>query len=188
MEAVRPSVQALWSTLCLRDQKRFLRHVVRSPAFAHAQLDTAMIEREKAVLFHQNAVPTPLAVAAAVAQQLHTEQAQQGADPFSRRDGWHSHASVQRRFALVQAGEPLEATLTYGPQGSLQLQWGRHKGRCTGKRKAMACCCSLLACAAPPRCMCWASSATSSRPRVPPCWSCPTRWLTRARATAKAAA
>ena len=29
MEAVRPSVQALWSTLCLRDQKRFLRHVVR---------------------------------------------------------------------------------------------------------------------------------------------------------------
>lgn len=29
MEAVRPSVQTLWSTLCLRDQKRFLRHVVR---------------------------------------------------------------------------------------------------------------------------------------------------------------
>ena len=29
MEAVRPAVQVLWSTLCLRDQKRFLRHVVR---------------------------------------------------------------------------------------------------------------------------------------------------------------
>ena len=107
---------------------QFLRHVVKSTAFAQAQLDTALIEREKALLFHQNAVPTPLAVAAAVAQQLHTEQAQQGADPFSRRDGWHSHASVQRRFALVQAGEPLEATLTYGPQGSLQLQVGAAQG------------------------------------------------------------
>ena len=107
---------------------QFLRHVVQSTAFAHAQLDTALIEREKAALFHQNAVPTPLAVAAAVAQQLHTEQTQQGADPFSRRDGWHSHASVQRRFALVQAGEPLEATLTYGPQGSLQLQVGTAQG------------------------------------------------------------
>ena len=29
MEAVRPAVQTLWSTMCLRDQKRFLRHVVR---------------------------------------------------------------------------------------------------------------------------------------------------------------
>ena len=47
MEAVRPSVQALWSTLCLRDQKRFLRHVVRYwdvhrhriAAQVHAQLE-----------------------------------------------------------------------------------------------------------------------------------------------------
>ncbi|MDH1676157.1 ATP-grasp domain-containing protein, partial [Comamonas aquatica] len=49
---------------------QFLRHVVRSTAFAGAQLDTALIEREKAALFDQQPVPTALAVAATVAQLL----------------------------------------------------------------------------------------------------------------------
>lgn len=108
---------------------QFLRHVVKSDAFATAQLDTALIEREKAALFHQTAVPTPLAVAAAVAQQLQAEQAQQGADPFSRRDGWHSHATVERHFAFLQGDAAVHATLTYAPQhASLQLQVGEVQG------------------------------------------------------------
>ncbi|MDQ1260317.1 MAG: 3-methylcrotonyl-CoA carboxylase alpha subunit, partial [Pseudomonadota bacterium] len=36
---------------------QFLRHVVASEAFAGARLDTALIEREKAVLFHQQRLP-----------------------------------------------------------------------------------------------------------------------------------
>ncbi|NOK24054.1 3-methylcrotonyl-CoA carboxylase, partial [Corallococcus carmarthensis] len=32
---------------------QFLRHVLRSDSFAHARLDTALIQREQAVLFHQ---------------------------------------------------------------------------------------------------------------------------------------
>ena len=54
----------------LSSNVQFLRHVVKSEAFAQAKLDTALIEREKAVLFQQTAVPTPLAVAIAVAQQM----------------------------------------------------------------------------------------------------------------------
>lgn len=107
---------------------QFLRHVVHSDAFAAAQLDTALIEREKAVLFDQTAVPTPLAVAIAVAQQLQSEQALQGNDPFSRRDGWHSHASVRRSFVFLQGSNTVNAVLTYGRDGALQLQAGASEG------------------------------------------------------------
>lgn len=103
---------------------QFLRHVIRSNAFAQAKLDTALIEREKDVLFTQTAVPTPLAVAIAVAQQLQAEQALETADPFSRRDGWHSHGTVRRSFTFVQDSATIQAVLTYGRHGTPQLQVG----------------------------------------------------------------
>ena len=106
----------------LSSNVQFLRHVVKSEAFAQAKLDTALIEREKAVLFQQTAVPTPLAVAIAVAQQLQAEQALETADPFSRRDGWHSHGTVRRSFTFVQDSATIQAVLTYGHHGTPQLQ------------------------------------------------------------------
>ena len=108
----------------LSSNVQFLRHVVKSEAFAQAKLDTALIEREKAVLFQQTAVPTPLAVAIAVTQQLQAEQALETADPFSRRDGWHSHGTVRRSFTFVQDSATIQAVLTYGHHGTPQLQVG----------------------------------------------------------------
>ncbi|MDH1381095.1 acetyl/propionyl/methylcrotonyl-CoA carboxylase subunit alpha [Comamonas aquatica] len=108
---------------------QFLRHVVRSTAFASAQLDTALIEREKAALFDQQPVPTALAVAAAVAQLLQAEQTLQTADPFSRRDGWHSHGTPRRSLQLLQGGTTVAASLTTGHDGQLQLQVGDTTGR-----------------------------------------------------------
>ena len=108
----------------LSSNVQLLRHVVKSEAFAQAKLDTALIEREKAVLFQQTAVPTPLAVAIAVAQQLQAEQALETADPFSHRDGWHSHGTVHRSFTFVQDSATIQAVLTYGRHGALQLQVG----------------------------------------------------------------
>lgn len=108
----------------LSSNVQFLRHVVKSEAFAQAKLDTALIEREKAVLFQQTAVPTPLAAAIAVAQQLQAEQALETADPFSRRDGWHSHGTVRRSFTFVQDSATIQAVLTYGRHGTPQLQVG----------------------------------------------------------------
>ena len=100
---------------------QFLRHVVRSPSFAKADLDTALIQREEALLFKQEPVGLAMAAAAAVAKQLLDERALEGNDPFSRRDGWRSHGVVQRRFAFEFHGAPATADLTYGRDGALQL-------------------------------------------------------------------
>ena len=105
----------------LNTNVQFLRHVVRSPAFAHAQLDTALIQREAAVLFQQEKVGLPAAVAAVVAHTLQAEQALQGHDPFSRRDGWQSHGVAQRRFEFVWQDQPRSARLTCGHDGRLSL-------------------------------------------------------------------
>jgi 3-methylcrotonyl-CoA carboxylase alpha subunit len=107
---------------------QFLRHVVRSPSFAQANLDTALIPREEAVLFNQEPVGLPLAVASAVAQALIQEQAAEDADPFSRRDGWRSHGLTVRRFAFEFHGEPGEAQLTYLHDGGLSLTVGNVSG------------------------------------------------------------
>ena len=103
---------------------QFLRLVARSEAFAKAQLDTALIQREQAVLFHQERVGLPLAAAAAVAQTLLEEREQEGRNPFSRRDGWHSHAELRRRFAFGFGEASVSAWLTYGRGGALSLAVG----------------------------------------------------------------
>ncbi len=107
---------------------QFLRYVVRSPSFSQANLDTALIPREQAVLFKQEPVGLPMAAAAAVAQALLGEKAQEGADPFSRRDGWRSHGVTTRRFQFEFHGEPASATLTYLHDGALQLSVGETSG------------------------------------------------------------
>jgi 3-methylcrotonyl-CoA carboxylase alpha subunit len=107
---------------------QFLRHVVGSPSFAQAELDTALIPREAAVLFNQDRVGRSLAVAAAVAQTLLAERATEGRDPFSRRDGWRAHGLTQRRFDFDYLGESLQAQLTYTHDGALHLAFGETAG------------------------------------------------------------
>ncbi|MDP2162829.1 MAG: acetyl/propionyl/methylcrotonyl-CoA carboxylase subunit alpha [Hydrogenophaga sp.] len=107
---------------------QFLRHVVASPSFAQANLDTALIPREAGVLFHQDKVGRNLAVAAAVAQTLLAERATEGKDPFSRRDGWRPHGLTVRRFDFEYQGEDLQASLTYLHDGALQLALGETAG------------------------------------------------------------
>ena len=82
----------------------FLRRVAASASFANADLDTALIERERTVLF--NAAPLPIEVAAAgvVAHALAAEQVLEGSDPWSRRDGWRLHGSAARRFDIEAQG------------------------------------------------------------------------------------
>jgi 3-methylcrotonyl-CoA carboxylase alpha subunit len=110
---------------------QFLRYVVRSPSFAQADLDTGLIPREQAVLFNQEPIGLPLAAAAAVANALLQERATEGADPFSRRDGWRSHGIAVRRFAFEFGGEPGQAELTYLHDGGLKLTVGNLTGMLT---------------------------------------------------------
>jgi 3-methylcrotonyl-CoA carboxylase alpha subunit len=89
----------------------FLRRVVRSHAFGTADLDTALIERERAALFGAPALPPELAAAGVAAHVLAAEAALEDADPWSRRDGWRLHGGARRRLSLELAGAPLAVAL-----------------------------------------------------------------------------
>ncbi|MDP3888240.1 acetyl/propionyl/methylcrotonyl-CoA carboxylase subunit alpha [Hydrogenophaga sp.] len=107
---------------------QFLRHVLQSPSFAQANLDTGLIPREAGVLFNQERVGLALAAAADVAQTLLEERAAEGTDPFSKTDGWRSHGVFTRRFAFEFAGEPVQAGLTYLHEGALSFTVGEVAG------------------------------------------------------------
>jgi 3-methylcrotonyl-CoA carboxylase alpha subunit len=105
----------------LQTNVQFLRHVVASESFAKADLDTALIQREAAVLFEQEKIGAPLAMAGAIAFTLLQEKALETADPFSRRDGWRSHGPVSRSFEFEFHDQPQTAQLWHQHDGSLQL-------------------------------------------------------------------
>ncbi len=102
----------------------FLRRVVASASFAGADLDTGLIERERGVLF--DAAPLPLTVAAAgvAAHALALERADEGADPWSRRDGWRLHCSAVRRFEIEHAGARHAVALERRHDGAMSLAVG----------------------------------------------------------------
>ena len=112
----------------LNTNVQFLRHVVQCDAFAQADLDTGLIQREAAVLFHQERVGLVLAAAADVAQTLIDERATQTADPFSKTDGWRSHGVFTRRFAFEFGGQQVRAGLTYLHDGALLFKVGDQAG------------------------------------------------------------
>ncbi len=117
---------------------QFLRHVVTSRSFAEADLDTALIPREQAVLFNQEKIGLHAAAAAAVALSLLEEKALESADPFSRRDGWRSHGVAMRRFEFEFHGEPAKAELTYLHDGALRLAVGGEEGLLVFAREGQA--------------------------------------------------
>ena len=88
----------------LHTNVQFLRHVVASNSFAKANLDTALIERERAVLFNQHPVTNTEAIDAAVAHIVRTEKALQGDDPLSKTDAWRAYGESTRRFDFETSG------------------------------------------------------------------------------------
>ena len=108
----------------LQTNVQFLRYVLQSESFDKAKLDTALIPREEAVLFKQERIGLPMAVACAVAQTLLKEKSLEANDPFSRRDGWQSHGVALRRFEFEFHGERQPAALTYLHNGALHLAAG----------------------------------------------------------------
>ena len=82
----------------------FLHRVAGTGSFAGADLDTALIERERAALFEAPGLPVRWAVAGVLAHVLEQERGLQGSDPFSRRDGWRLQGGARRRLDLEIAG------------------------------------------------------------------------------------
>jgi 3-methylcrotonyl-CoA carboxylase alpha subunit len=102
----------------------FLRRVVQSASFATADLDTALIERERAVLFDRPGLPAAVAAAGVAAAVLAAERAEETPDPWSRRDGWRLHGGARRRLDLALDGQPQAVTLERLHDGATVLGVG----------------------------------------------------------------
>ncbi|MEZ5621080.1 MAG: acetyl/propionyl/methylcrotonyl-CoA carboxylase subunit alpha [Burkholderiaceae bacterium] len=105
----------------------FLRRVVATRAFAQADLDTALIDRERAALFDAAPLAPEVAAAGVVALAREEEQTLEGAEPWSRRDGWRLHGGARRRFDLELGGAPLVAYLTRLHDGATVLELGERR-------------------------------------------------------------
>jgi len=104
----------------------FLRRTARTDSFAGANLDTALIERERAVLFGQAGLPLDVVAAGVAARAIALEEATVGADPWSRRDGWRMYGASVRRFDLEWQGQSLESLLESRHDGGALLKVGDH--------------------------------------------------------------
>jgi 3-methylcrotonyl-CoA carboxylase alpha subunit len=99
----------------------FLRRCAATASFAGADLDTGLIERERAVLFDQPGLPLRVSAAAVVAHTLAVEATTQGSDPWSARDGWRMFGSATRRFDLEAGGTHHEVLLARHHRGGMTL-------------------------------------------------------------------
>ncbi len=107
----------------------FIRRVICTNSFSKAHLDTALIEREKAVLFHQQTVSTPQSIASVVAALLRSEQehSKDWVDPWSVRQSWLMQGRSVRSFHFEMHGKSHTAALTSLVRGGMRLQIDGHE-------------------------------------------------------------
>jgi 3-methylcrotonyl-CoA carboxylase alpha subunit len=142
----------------VQNNVEFLARLVATPAFAEADLDTGLIEREQALLFPPaGRVPDKVWLVAAIAELLREaavaeRRAAAAGDPHSpwrRVDGWRLNGQSRRTLALrhedtvqeigveVVAGgyrlwladEAVRAQGQLGSDGEIQFQIGERRGR-----------------------------------------------------------
>ena len=100
----------------------FLRRLMRCASFAGADLDTGLIERERAALLPGPRPPGAREIALACALVLAREQADALAapdahDPWRQIDGWRLAGRLERAVVFTVAGEQIAARLDYAPGG-----------------------------------------------------------------------
>ncbi len=111
----------------LHTNTAFLRRVVGSRAFATADLDTALIEREHAALFEAPPLLPEWAGAAVVAHRLAAESRLEDADPWSRRDGWRLQGGAQRLLSLQLHEDKFTWRVDRLHDGAIALQLGTQR-------------------------------------------------------------
>lgn len=108
----------------LANNVAFLRRIVSSQAFSHADLDTALIERERDHLFATSDAAHDWTVAAIMARQMadeakHTSGQQ---DIWNLHDGWRVHGVARRHLQLDIEGQRLTAVMSYVAADQFELQ------------------------------------------------------------------
>ncbi len=99
----------------------FLGRLIRSAAFAGADLDTGLIERHHEELFPPSPTVPLLAIALAVAQLCGAgrSDAAYAADPWSANDGWRMNVAYTRSMVFHDSQQPLPIRVTYRRDGWL---------------------------------------------------------------------
>jgi len=110
----------------------FLKRLVEGRAFATADLDTGLIERNGATLFPP-AAPAPVGALALAAAALLADEGTQGADPWTSTHGWRMNGSYRRQlsfgddYAATLANKAYALGVTYQPKGwTLDLDGNKH--------------------------------------------------------------
>ena len=120
-QAVARMDQALgeFGAVGLTTNAPFLRRLMRCDAFAGADLDTGLIERERAVLMPGPQAPSADALAVATAAVLAIESTSAGGatDPWSARSGWRADGWLARRFEFTHGGATHTVAVDYAQTG-----------------------------------------------------------------------
>ena len=105
----------------------FLRYIVNSDSFSTANLDTALIEREREDLFDQQPLNLSTLVVTAITQQLASEAAaaHSNTDPFGKSTGFRAYSDYSRSFGLIYAEQSYTARIS---------SW--HNADCTDSKKS----------------------------------------------------
>ncbi len=147
---------AMYRVVGVANNVEFLSRLVGVPSFAHADLDTALIEREQANLFpEKTAVPDEVWLLAALAELLRelaaARRAAEHDSPWRTLDGWRLNGRASRSLSLrhgdvlravsVQVvaggyelgleGRTVFARGTAGPNGLLHAQIGERRVHAT---------------------------------------------------------
>ena len=194
-------LQALAQTQAVGVQTNvaFLSRLMRDSAFAAADLDTGLIERQRDTLLP---VPRPagadalaLASAAVLARQGLAQPgaaAQASADPWDARDGWRLGGQYRRELQWVDNGETRRVAIArHGKDWTLDAGDGpqpflwRAQANAGG---ALPCASRWAAMKAPAPWRCTPTAPTSSPTPARTRWSCTIRWRTRRTRRASTAA
>ncbi len=105
----------------VQNNVEFLSRLVASPAFAAADLDTALIEREREFLFPPSRETPEEAWLLAALAELERERAGAGertsASPWDARDGWRLNSRASRTLTFRLGDVQQEISLEYGAGG-----------------------------------------------------------------------
>ena len=126
--------------LGLHTNVAFLRRVVASPSFAQADLDTALIERERAVLFGQPPLEEAWLWAAVAAHSLLGAPGNQGSgwtDPWSG-GVWRVQGDARWHWTLQIQTEIVRVSLTRTREGAFDLLWTKAAESGSARWRAVA--------------------------------------------------
>ena len=97
----------------------FLRRLMRCASFAGADLDTGLIERERAALMPGARRPSAhdLALAAGLVLARERDEAADAADPWQQRDGWRLGAHQEREMHFAAGADIHSVRVAYARSG-----------------------------------------------------------------------